>query len=220
MFFTFFPFFFTLVPTFFALSNPNPATIQPLLPNPSPPSTIPAFPEQSNVVGCPLELSDQLFHGVKTACGDSSASDHLKRTRCCPVLAAWLYWAYSATALGRAGKQVVGRGSSSSYDLPLLPDDSETCVADLDKATKARGIRLVKPNETCNLVYCYCDIRLRPLSCPEAFSMTQKGKLVGDESVKRLERDCLSSSGNVNGFPGLGGCSNCLSSLGLVSLFL
>ena len=101
--------------------------------------------------------------------------------------------------------------------MPLLPDDSETCVNDLGKALKMRGIELIQPNETCDAIYCYCGIRLHPLSCPDAFSVTQNGKFVGDRSVKRLERNCLSSSSDVNGFPGLGGCSKCLKSLYLVS---
>jgi hypothetical protein len=101
--------------------------------------------------------------------------------------------------------------------MPLLPDDSETCVDGLSKGLKEKGIELVKPNETCDVVYCYCGIRLHPLSCPEAFSLNRKGKLVGDKRVKKLERNCLSNSNNVNGFPGLGGCSKCLNSLHLVS---
>lgn len=109
-------------------------------------------------------------------------------------------------------------GRTPSYDMPLLPDDSETCVDDLGKALRQRGIELVKPNETCDVVYCYCGIRLHPLTCPDAFSVNEDGKLEGDDSVKRLERNCLSSSTNVNGFPGLGGCSKCLNSLYLVIL--
>ncbi|KAJ9141535.1 hypothetical protein P3X46_032060 [Hevea brasiliensis] len=213
--FFFFFFFFTFFPFIISgLSNPDPASIQSFLPNPSPPATIPAFPEQSNVEGCPLDLPDQLFHGIKTACG-SGETGQLHKSRCCPVLAAWLYSAYSATALGTAGRvaPAVGGHTTPSYDLPLLPDDSETCVDDLGKALKEKGIELVKPNETCDVVYCYCGIRLHPLSCPEAFSTNRKGKLVGDKRVKKLERDCLSSSGNVNQFPGLGGCSKCLNSL-------
>lgn len=84
---------------------------------------------------------------------------------------------------------------------------------DLGKALREKGIELARPNETCDVMYCYCGIRLHPMSCPEAFSVNQKGKLVGDKSVKRLEKDCLSSSSNVNGFPGLGGCNKCLNSL-------
>ncbi|KAK9278775.1 hypothetical protein L1049_028353 [Liquidambar formosana] len=205
-----------------ALPNPDPAAIQPFLPNSSPPATIPAFPEQSNVVGCQLDLPDQLFHNIKTACGDtkhngaaSTGQQRLHHSRCCPVLAAWLYAAYSDTALGQAGK--MAPATTASYDMPLLPDDSETCVDNLEKTMKDRGMELVQPNETCDLVYCYCGIRLHPLSCPDAFRVNRKGKLVGDESVKRLERNCLSNSINANGFPGLGGCSKCLKSLHLLN---
>ena len=101
--------------------------------------------------------------------------------------------------------------------MPLLPDDSETCVGEVDKALRGRGIELARPNETCDVVYCYCGIRLHPLSCPEAFSVTPEGMLQGDKTVRRLERDCLSSSTDVNGFPGLGGCSKCLNALHKVS---
>lgn len=226
--FTFFFFFLLFFSSISGLPNPDPepATIQPFRPtktsssSSSPPATIPAFPEQSDVAGCPLNLPDQLFHGIKTACGSTKdgAGGKLRRARCCPVLAAWLYSAYSETALGsRAGKVATAvAGHTVSYDMPLLPDDSETCVADLDKALKARGIELARPNETCDVVSCYCGIRLHPLTCSEAFSVTQNGKLVGDERVVRLEKNCLSSSNNVNGFPGLGGCSKCLNSLRLV----
>lgn len=199
-----------LFPCFLGLPNPDAAAVQPIFPNPSPPATIPAFPEQSDVAGCSLKLSDELFHGINTACG-AGAGGELHRSRCCPVLAAWLYSAYSATALQSSPTH------TTSYDMPLLPDDSETCVNGLGKALKARGIQLIQPNETCDVVYCYCGIRLHPLSCPEAFSVTHNGKLVGDRSVRRLERNCLSSSTNVNKFPGLGGCSKCLNSLYSVS---
>lgn len=194
-----------------ALPNPDPATI---LPTSSPPATIPAFPEQSNIAGCPLELPEELFHNVKSACdvkGHDISSTGLHRSRCCPVLAAWLYFAYSDTALGRAVR--VAPATIVSSDMPLLPDDSETCVDDLEKAMKEKGLELIKPNETCDAVYCYCGIRLHPLSCPEAFRVNQKGKLVGDASVRRLERNCL----NGNGFPGLDGCSACLNSLHLLN---
>ncbi|XP_030535884.1 uncharacterized GPI-anchored protein At4g28100 [Rhodamnia argentea] len=194
--------------------DPEPAIVQPLHVNPSPPATIPAFPEQSDAAGCPLDLPDELFRGVRSACGGGDGSwGELRRTRCCPVLAAWLFSAYSSTALGRAGAASGGAsgvaGRAPAYDMPLLPDDSETCVDGLGKAFRERGVELARPNETCDVVYCYCGIRLHPLSCPGAFSVTQRGRLVGDESVRRLERDCRSG----NGFPGLGGCSKCLNSL-------
>ncbi|GMI75433.1 hypothetical protein like AT3G18050 [Hibiscus trionum] len=220
-----FPLFFFLTLLFhvsLTISHPDTPSLQPLpLTSSSPPATIPAFPEQSNVAGCPLDLPEELFHSIKNACAtkkDNGVTGQLHRSRCCPVLASWLYAAYSATALGRFGRvspAVLGR--TPSYDMPLLPDDSETCVDDLGKALKQRGVELVKPNETCDAVYCYCGIRLHPFTCPDAFSVDQKGNLVGNDNVERLERNCLSSSSNVNGFPGLGGCNKCLKTLHLLN---
>ncbi|CAL1354621.1 unnamed protein product [Linum trigynum] len=202
--------FLTLFPNLLrALPLPDPETIQPfLLPTQSPPSTIPAFPEQSTYQACPLDLPAPLFQGVKSACSTSTArqQQHLHKARCCPVLAAWLYSAYSATALGRAGRHY-------DIDMPLLPDDSETCVDALEKGLREKGIQLPRLNDSCDAVYCYCGIRLHPLSCPDAFSLDTGGKLVGDRRVRRLERDCFSSSHNVNGFQGLSGCSKCLTTL-------
>ncbi|CAN4088788.1 unnamed protein product [Withania somnifera] len=194
------------------LPEPDPDEVhsQTFLPSLTPPATIPAFPEQSNVAGCPLDLPEELYPSVKSACGSHSYSGQVHQTRCCPVLAAWLYAAYSTTALHRA---VTKLPQSSSVDMPVLPDDSETCVDSLEKALGNRGIELVKPNGTCDAVYCYCGIRLHPLSCPEAFSVDSQGKLVGDKSVKKLERDCLSNTG----YTSLAGCSKCLNSLYLLS---
>ncbi|XP_058726779.1 uncharacterized GPI-anchored protein At4g28100-like [Vicia villosa] len=101
--------------------------------------------------------------------------------------------------------------------MPLVPDDSETCVDGLEKALKVRGIKIVNPNASCDLVYCYCGIRLHPFNCPDSFSVTKSGELVGDESVRKLEKSCLSGDKHVNGFQGLGGCSMCLNSLYLLN---
>lgn len=216
----------TLFPSYLALPDPDAAasaSLQPITPHPSSTGTIPAFPEQADVEGCPLNLSDEHYEGIKSACGSSknAADKDLHRSRCCPVLAAWLYSAYSVTALGGGMQhERASQSHTTSYDMPLLPDDSETCVSDLGKALKVRGIQLVQPNETCDVVYCYCGIRLHPLTCTESFSVTPSGSLVVDGSVRRLERDCLSSSNNVNKFPGLGGCSKCLHSLYSVSFQL
>ncbi|XP_073018140.1 uncharacterized GPI-anchored protein At4g28100 [Primulina eburnea] len=188
-----------------SLPNPEPAT-QTLLP--TPPATIPAFPEQSDAAGCPLDLPEALFRSIKSACGSKSRSGQLHRTRCCPVLAAWLYSAYSRTALRSVKEKPQQQQQTPEYEMPVLPDDSETCVNSLEKALANRGIELGRPNETCDVVYCYCGVRLHPFSCPEAFSVDWRGKLVGSENVKKLERDCVN-----NGFPGLGGCSKCLHSL-------
>ncbi|XP_031104541.1 uncharacterized GPI-anchored protein At4g28100-like [Ipomoea triloba] len=190
------------------LPDPEPISVQSQSQALSTPSTIPAFPEQSNIAACPLDLTEELFRGIKSACG----SNPLHRTRCCPVLAAWLYSAYSTTALQRATSKIP---QTTTFDMPVLPDDSETCVDSLEKALGNKGIELVKPNQTCDLVYCYCGIRLHPLSCPEAFSMNSHGQLVGHETVNRLETDCFSSS--ANGYSSLAGCSKCLNSLYLLS---
>ncbi|RDY12876.1 putative GPI-anchored protein, partial [Mucuna pruriens] len=197
----------TLLPCYLALPDPDAARI---IPKPSSTGTIPAFPEQADVEGCPLNLSDEHYEGIKTACAsnkDAADNKELHRSRCCPVLAAWLYSAYSATALGAS------QSRATSYDMPLLPDDSETCVTDLGKALKVRGIQLAQPNDTCDVVYCYCGIRLHPFTCTDSFSVTPSGTLVVSQTVKRLERNCFSTTNNVNKLPGLGGCSKCLHTL-------
>lgn len=182
--------------------NTSPAT-QPLpFSHPqSLPATIPAFPEQSAAVaGCPLDLpaDTHIIRAVKTACGGAVP----KRIRCCPVLAAWLYASYSAAALAKEP------APAPAYDMPLLPDDSETCVGDMEAAVKSRGVELARPNQTCDLAYCYCGIRLhRRMSCSAAFSPPSAGggKVVAafasGESVGRLERDCHRD------------CTRCLKSL-------
>ncbi|KAF7819956.1 putative GPI-anchored protein [Senna tora] len=214
---------FLLSHSLLALPDPDAAalqSLQPLFPNPSPSATIPAFPEQSAAAACPLDLSDDFFHAVNTACAatkkHSPSDGELHRSRCCPVLAAWLYSAYSATALGNRKPQSPHHQTApyDNYDMPLLPDDSETCVSDLGKALRGRGMDLFQPNESCDAVYCYCGIRLHPLSCPEVFSGKNGGIVENeDEEVRMLERNCLSTSSNVDRFPGLGGCSKCLNTL-------
>ncbi|ESQ48113.1 hypothetical protein EUTSA_v10021078mg [Eutrema salsugineum] len=198
--------------------NPDPVTVQPFRVKSSPPATIPAFPEQSDFSGCPLDLPEDLFHGIKSAC----TGKKLHKGRCCPVLGAWLYSAYSSTALSRSISAAARNASSSAVtttppaeeDMPLLPDDSETCVDGLGKSLRRRGIELARPNETCDVVYCYCGIRLHHLSCSDAFRVDEQGRLVGDESVDRLETDCLSGShNNADRFSPLSACNKCLNSL-------
>ncbi|CAN4098283.1 unnamed protein product [Withania somnifera] len=192
----------TVIPAFPVLSEPDPTapTPQASPPAPSQPATIPAFPEQSNIASCPLDIPEELYKGIRSSCRSHDHSGQVNPTHCCPVLAAWLYSAYSRTALHRAIAKFPQY--STSVEMPVLPDDSETCLNSFGKALENRGIELVKINETCDVVYCYCGIRLHPLSCPEAFVR-----------VQRLERDCFSS----NGYAGIAGCSNCLNSLYLLS---
>lgn len=204
------------------IPNPDPITItqqQPFHPTPSPPATIPSSPEQSAVSGCPLTLPAAFFPAVKSSC---NSGGQLRRDKCCPVLAAWLYSAYSGTALaGEIEKSKKKKKETTSYDMPLLPDDSETCVDGVEKVMRENGVDLVRPNVTCDVVSCFCGIRVHPLSCPQAFWVSDEGDLVGDERVEKLERDCLSGNGNGtddsdddrHGYSRLERCSKCLDSL-------
>ncbi|CAN6478734.1 unnamed protein product [Victoria cruziana] len=164
------------------------------------PATVPALPEQSDMEGCPLDLSEELFGGIRAACGGES----LERERCCPVLAAWLYAAYARTALSPVVRQ-----PQSVFDMPILPDDSEMCVENLQKALKGKGIEIQQPNSTCDAYFCYCGIRLHRLSgragCPGAFDLSADGKLVPAPAALHLEKDC--------GRSGVAGCSKCMKSL-------
>lgn len=156
---------------------------------PSPASTIPTFPEQSAVSACPLDLPDALFPSVARACS-ASGGGMPPRSRCCPTLAAWLYSAYSPAALRQ-------RAGPEYDDMPLLPDDTETCVAELGKAMAAKKVELPRPNSTCDLAYCYCGIRLHPFTCPAAGE---------PKALPNLELHCKSDNNGTD-------CSNCLRAL-------
>ncbi|URD71917.1 GPI-anchored protein, partial [Musa troglodytarum] len=123
------------------------------------------------------------------------------RSRCCPVLAAWLYAAYSPSAL--AARPL----PSAGYDLPALPDDSESCAAGVERAMRDRGVALPRANATCDAAYCYCGVRLRRLACAGGFvADTAAGLWVpAGDGGRRLESDCAQ--------PGLAGCSRCLRSV-------
>ncbi|KAG6510854.1 uncharacterized GPI-anchored protein At4g28100-like [Zingiber officinale] len=191
-----------------ALPVPDPAPIQ-LRPAASTSSvaeaTIPAFPEQSDVASsaCPLDLPADLLPSVTAAC--ASGSGHLlvpSRPHCCPALAAWLYAAFSPTAL--AARPLPDAG----YDLPALPDDSEACAAGAERAVRARGLELPRKNATCDAAYCYCGVRLRRLACTGGFAAdpNAEGRWVpAGGGARRLEEDCTGA--------GLTGCSRCLRSL-------
>lgn len=86
-------------------------------------------------------------------------------------------------------------------NMPMMPDDSETCVEAVEEGMREKGVVLGKVNGSCGLVYCYCGIRLHGLSCP--------GFVTGDQRVRRLERDCRGGRGRPPG----GGCDTCLHSL-------
>ncbi|KAG1342716.1 putative GPI-anchored protein [Cocos nucifera] len=194
----------SLLPGLPVLPDPDPAAIQPSLifPSSSPQATIPAFPEQSDVAGaaCPLDLPNDLLPAVSTACSASAAGRLPSRSRCCPALAAWLYAAYSATAL--AARPLP---APPALDLPILPDDSEACVGGVERALRDRGVRLPRVNGTCDAAYCYCGIRLRRLTCAGGASGAEGRWVPMVDVARRLERDCSR--------PGLAGCSRCLRAL-------
>ncbi|KAL5972973.1 hypothetical protein ACLOJK_039780 [Asimina triloba] len=169
---------------------------QPLKPGEySAPNIVPAYPVQTQNQNCHLDLSAELFGGVSEACGRN-----LDRSRCCPVLAAWLFAAHARSALEiRAPMQ-------ESSDLPMMPDDSQKCVNSLQSSLQSRDIHIPQPNSTCDAILCFCGIRLHQissLSCPAAFNLSTNSTPTA--SLRNLERNCKNSS--------YAGCTRCLESL-------
>ncbi|KAM3301728.1 putative GPI-anchored protein [Capsicum chacoense] len=171
---------------------------EPLKPGDYGSNTVPAFPVQTESQICRLDLSDELFGGVKAACGQN-----LDRSRCCPVLAAWLFAAHARSAL-----QIPSAAAPASSDLPMMPDDSQKCVNTLQNSLLSRNIHLPQPNATCDAVLCFCGIRLHQitsLSCPAAFNLTGAKNATPTAAVRNLERNCRNSS--------YAGCTRCLGAL-------
>lgn len=140
---------------------------QPLKPG----NTVPAFPVQTQTQTCRLDLSDELFGGVDEACGHN-----LDRSRCFPVLPAWLFSAHAQTELQVPAPVPASSSSpSSSSDLPMMPDDSQKCVNSLQSSLQSRDIHLPQLNASCDAILCFCGIRLHQitsLSCPAAFNVS------------------------------------------------
>lgn len=170
-------------------------------------TTIPAFPEQSDVSedACPLDPPADLLPSVSAACS-ASVGGLPSRSSCCPALHAWLLAAYSATAL--AARPL----PSSIPDFPALPDDSESCIGGVERALRRRGVELPRVNATCDAAYCFCGIRLRRLSCTGAFvADAGEGRWVPTKDARRrLEKDCSR--------PGFAGCTHCLRTLNQVTM--
>lgn len=182
------------------VSNPN----QPLEPGDYP-NTVPAFPVQTQAQTCRLDLSNELFGGVNAACGKN-----LDRSRCCPVLAAWLFAAHARTALELSpAPSPSPAASSGGGDLPMMPDDSQKCVNSLQDSLLSRNIRIPQPNATCDAILCFCGIRLHQissLSCPTAFNVSGSLKnATPTAAVRNLEKNCRNSS--------YAGCTKCLGAL-------
>ncbi|KAI3440694.1 SPARK domain-containing protein [Psidium guajava] len=163
------------------------------------PDNVPAFPSQGDTQICKLDLSAELFGGVGHACGRN-----LDRSRCCPVLAAWLFAAHARSAL-----QITGSAPEEGDDSPMMPNDSQKCVDSLQAALESKNVRLPQPNASCDAVLCFCGIRLHQissLSCPAAFNVSAGlHNATPTAAVRNLEKNCRNSS--------YAGCTKCLGSL-------
>ncbi|WOL04900.1 hypothetical protein Cni_G13623 [Canna indica] len=176
-------------------------------------TTVPALPvpRADNKSACRLDLSDELFGGV----GDACIRGGLDRSRCCPVLAAWLFAAHARSALELQPPPPAEEDDGfDSMDGPMMPDDNQKCVESLQSALERRDIRLPQPNSTCDTVLCFCGIRLHQigsLRCPAAFNLTNATSGAGPQNatptaaVRQLEHNCRNAS--------YAGCTRCLHSL-------
>ncbi|GFP89534.1 uncharacterized GPI-anchored protein at4g28100 [Phtheirospermum japonicum] len=139
---------------------------------------------------CRLDLSAELFGGVAAACGRN-----LDRSRCCPVLAAWLFAAHATSAL-----QVTAAAPPAGSELPMMPDDSQSCVNTLQSSLIGRNIRIPTAER---------DVRRRfitSLRCPAAFNVTgNRRNATPTAAVRNLEHNCKNSS--------YAGCTKCLGAL-------
>lgn len=203
----FFTFFILQIP--FSISN---FLADPVIPGSNnSPYFVPSVPlqTQSNNT-CKLNLSAELFGGVKDACGHHT----LDRSRCCPVLAAWLFAAHSSYALQLSNHSPESSTESDNDDmLPIVPDDSQNCVDSLQSSLLTRNIHIVQPNASCDAVLCFCGIRLHQissLSCPAAFNVSNHRNATPTAAVRNLEKSCRNSS--------YSGCTKCLGALQKVSL--
>ncbi|KAK2370330.1 putative GPI-anchored protein [Trifolium repens] len=171
-------------------------------------NTVPSYPTPTQSQICKLDLSNELFGGVNDACGNN-----LDRSRCCPVLAAWLFAAHARRALEISPSPPENSGG----DLPMMPDDSQKCVNSLQDSLRDRNIIIPTPNASCDAVLCFCGIRLHQISslnCPTAFNVsvsptnrnvTGSHKATPTAAVRDLEKNCRNSS--------YAGCSKCLTAL-------
>ncbi|XP_050207099.1 uncharacterized GPI-anchored protein At4g28100 [Mercurialis annua] len=176
--------------------------VQPLKPGDySSPNTVPAFPVQTESQVCRLDLSAELFGGVNDACGRD-----LDRSRCCPVLAAWLFAAHARYALQVSAS---APAASAEAELPMMPDDSQKCVNSLQSALLSKNVKIPQPNASCDAILCFCGIRLHQissLSCPAAFNVSSGfHNATPTAAVKNLEKNCRNSS--------YSGCTKCLGAL-------
>ncbi|KAF3332729.1 GPI-anchored protein [Carex littledalei] len=171
-------------------------------------TTIPAFPEQSDVAShtCPLNPNDALLPSLSTSC--NPASSPLSLSKCCPSLAAYLYAAYAATSLQATAASSIST-STRPDPLPVLPDDAEACSGAVDRVLREKGVELPRGNGTCDLALCGCGVKLRRMTCQSGMFADVEGMWVPvPGAAKRLERNCAR--------PGLTRCGRCLRALNLL----
>ncbi|KAF3320940.1 GPI-anchored protein [Carex littledalei] len=194
---------------------------QPLNPGELASNTVPALPvAQAKNGTCHLDLSNELFGGVSAACGGGrGGAASLDRGRCCPVLAAWLFAAHARSALEVSDPPT--DVASYGEDGPMVPYDNQKCVDALQEALDKKGVKLSRPNDTCDTVLCFCGIRLHQigsLRCPAAFSVSVNGSkgtqplesltarnATPTAAVRDLEKSCRNAS--------YAGCTRCVQSL-------
>ncbi|KAI9086773.1 hypothetical protein K1719_031367 [Acacia pycnantha] len=80
---------------------------------------------------------------------DLLAELNLEWSRCCPILAAFLFVGHACSTL-EVPAPAFGGGL-----LPMMPNDSQKCVNSL----MSRNIRIPQPNDTCDTVLCFCGIQ-------------------------------------------------------------
>ncbi|KAJ7544121.1 hypothetical protein O6H91_09G065300 [Diphasiastrum complanatum] len=161
--------------------------------------TVPSLPVEGSAVPCELDLLDLNFGGVEEACSVDD-NDSLRRRRCCPVLAAWLYSAHAKMALQTPAPQ--------SFEMPVPPDDSQVCSTSLQGALQDRNVHLSPPNASCDLIVCFCGIRLHQiesLNCPLRLHHGTSSNYTQTPMFRAMETNCTDSSHN--------GCTKCLATL-------
>lgn len=88
----------------------------------------------------------------------------------------------------------------------MVPYDNQRCVDSLGAALEKRGVAMPRPNATCDMVLCFCGIRLHQigsLRCPAAFAVAKNATPTA--AVKDLEKSCRDAS--------YAGCSRCVQAL-------
>ncbi|EFJ11081.1 hypothetical protein SELMODRAFT_183423 [Selaginella moellendorffii] len=176
--------------------------------------TVPSLPVEWQAMACDLHFAGISFGGLRSACEKKHHSQDL-RSRCCPVLASWLFAAQAETTMRAIAAAAATSSSSSSspspqVEMPVPPDDSAVCAASLQQGFHSRGIDLPLLNASCDMSLCYCGIRLRQmasLNCPVGYFHKNRSALLPSHApfLRHLQSNCSD--------PSLHGCSSCIAAL-------